>query len=124
MNGETEHAGEETPCDDLIDRLHRGMTYMPLSGKNKFRWVTQQPTPLELEAADEIKRLRSAVDTLAEAARTFELASHDEIERLLLMVPERPDPVCACDPCPYCTAGEELQIAILDATDPEWRDDD
>ena len=76
------------------------------------------------DLADEIKRLRSAVDALAEAARTFELVSHEEIERLLSMMPERPDPVCPSDPCTYCTAGDELQSAILDATDPGWRDDD
>lgn len=78
-------------------------------------------TTKELEYLREQKRL---TDVLVEKARAFEWAAALEIERILKLVPgDRPKSVCASDPCPYCTAGSELDIARLDITSPGWRDD-
>lgn len=61
-----------------------------------------------------MNKIPAAVLKASKASKEFIFASEDEIERLLQMLPDRPHPVCPSDPCPYCTAAENLQIAMID----------
>lgn len=59
---------------------------------------------------------RDTIRELVRAARAFELAACDELDRLIPNS-DPTTPRCPSDPCPFCTAGTELQSAYMDVED-------
>jgi hypothetical protein len=84
----------------------------PPADEPREGWAGDKPQPVN--AASEII---TAIAKVKKLATEYQFAVDDEIERLLALLPTRPDPVCPSDPCPYCTAAVELSCAIIDLQD-------